>query len=769
MTDTRSRPPDVQELVCVGRWQARFGPHGVKVTPAEWSPSPQLRGAIRVLPEPHDDLLGRHYEAEAVLGTLRGGSPVNVWGEGGIGKTSLLRQVAHWAAAEFDDWPVVFATAARKPLEDLLHEIHGCLFESPVPAKCRPDHLRGQLRTARAVVVIDDVTLGDADLADLLYALGDALVVVASPVLRNDPELEPVELAGLDAEPAMELFLRGLGSYRFGLGEAEEIRRLTGPELLRGHPLRVQQAAALVQSGRRTVTELARILQFGDPADRLAQECLNALSPDERQIAAVLALAPGTYMPADLVANMSPIERALDHLCVLRERHVIDSRWDWFGLPVCSVGEPLQLIVPSLDLGFALRGLVAWLQQPDVSADELMSVSGCILAVLQFAREAGEWDSVLEIVRAVEPALFICGRWGQWRSVLRIGVEATEQLGNDGYRSYCLHQLGSRALCLGDRAQATRLLTLAASLRSRRNAREARDVTTDNLALITSRRRWQYSLAATTAATVVLAAGGLAAVSHFFHPDRSLVLVPPHSPAAPSWSASGTAAPSSGTLAPGHTRHSATPPGSTAPAVALPPLGSPEVAINQATASATSPAGRHRTLTTVVVSSVSPASGPERGGTTVTVTGRGFAGATEVDFGGIRASSMTVDSSTQITATSPSGAGSVNVTVVTANGASRTSQADKFIYIAPVPTVTGVSPASGSESGGTTVTITGSGFTDATGVEFGGASASSMTVVSRNQIIATSPSGTGTVDIRVVSPGGTSRTTAADKFTYVPT
>jgi len=722
-----------------------------------------------VLPEPHDDLLGRHYEAEAVLGTLRGGSPVNVWGEGGIGKTSLLRQVAHWAAAEFDDWPVVFATAARKPLEDLLHEIHGCLFESPVPAKCRPDHLRGQLRTARAVVVIDDVTLGDADLADLLYALGDALVVVASPVLRNDPELEPVELAGLDAEPAMELFLRGLGSYRFGLGEAEEIRRLTGPELLRGHPLRVQQAAALVQSGRRTVTELARILQFGDPADRLAQECLNALSPDERQIAAVLALAPGNYMPADLVANMSPIERALDHLCVLRERHVIDSRWDWFGLPVCSVGEPLHLIVPSRDLGFALRGLVAWLQQPDVSADELMSVSGCILAVLQFAREAGEWDSVLEIVRAVEPALFICGRWGQWRSVLRIGVEATEQLGNDGYRSYCLHQLGSRALCLGDRAQATRLLTLAASLRSRRNAREARDVTTDNLALITSRRRWQYSLAATTAATVVLAAGGLAAVSHFFHPDRSLVLVPPHSPAAPSWSASGTAAPSSGTLAPGHTRHSATPPGSTAPAVALPPLGSPEVAINQATASATSPAGRHRTLTTVVVSSVSPASGPERGGTTVTVTGRGFAGATEVDFGGIRASSMTVDSSTQITATSPSGAGSVNVTVVTANGASRTSQADKFIYIAPVPTVTGVSPASGSESGGTTVTITGSGFTDATGVEFGGASASSMTVVSRNQIIATSPSGTGTVDIRVVSPGGTSRTTAADKFTYVPT
>jgi hypothetical protein len=767
MTDTKSKPPSLRDLVCVGKWQARFGPHGVMVSPATWVAAPRSRGPIQVLPEPCDDLLGRHFDVAAVLEALRAGARVNVWGECGIGKTSLLRQVAHWAAAEFHDRAVVFATAARKPLEDLLHEIHGCLFESPAPTKWRGDQVRDQLRAARAVVVIDDMTLTDSDLADLLWALSESLVVVASPDLRNDPTLVPIGLDGLDTESAIELFLRGLGEHHLGPGEPEEIRRLTGAEQLRGHPLRVLQAAALVRYGRHTITELARLLQFGDPADRLAQECLNALSPDERQIVAVLALAAGNYLPPDLAAHMSPTEHVLDHLYVLRQREVIDSRWNWLGLPVCSLGEPLQLIVPSLDLDFTLRGLITWLQQTEVSAEELMSVSGCVLAVLQFAREADEWESALEIVRAIEPALFIGGRWEQWRAVIRIGAQAAEHLGNDGYRAYCLHQLGTRALCLSSREQAVRLLTQAASLRSGRHAREARSVTAHNLALITPRRRWPHSIAKTTAAAVVLAAAGLAAVSHFFHPSRSLLLLPPQSSSAPGLSTSASATPSFGSVSPAKTPGSASPSGSATPGITLAPPQLPQVTTSQPTLSPTSRPGTHRTTGTVMVSAVSPMSGPADGATTVTISGSGFTGATEVDFGGASALSVTVDSPTQITATSPPGRGTVDITVVTPHGRSARHAVDRFTYVAPILRVTDVSPASGSEAGGTTVTITGSGFTDAAAVDFGGTSATSMTVISDTQITATSPAGTGTVHVTVITPGGRSATSTADEFSYV--
>lgn len=81
------------------------------------------------------------------------------------------------------------------------------------------------------------------------------------------------------------------------------------------------------------------------------------------------------------------------------------------------------------------------------------------------------------------------------------------------------------------------------------------------------------------------------------------------------------------------------------------------------------------------------------------------------------------------------------------------------------PQVTAISPASGAGAGGDSVTITGSGFTGATKVDFGSSSAA-MTVVSDTEITVTSPPGSGTVDVTVVTPNGTSATSPADQFSY---
>ncbi|HEY2665905.1 MAG TPA: IPT/TIG domain-containing protein, partial [Actinomycetota bacterium] len=170
------------------------------------------------------------------------------------------------------------------------------------------------------------------------------------------------------------------------------------------------------------------------------------------------------------------------------------------------------------------------------------------------------------------------------------------------------------------------------------------------------------------------------------------------------------------------------------------------------------------------VSGVTPNSGSTAGGTAVTITGTGLTGATSVRFGATNAS-FTVGSATSITATAPAGAaGTVDVTVTTPAGTSATSGADQFTYAAaaPVPTVTGVSPVSGSTAGGTSVVITGTGFTGASAVKFGAVAATGFTVGSATSITATAPAGAaGTVDITVTTPGGTSATGAAGAFTYV--
>ena len=166
------------------------------------------------------------------------------------------------------------------------------------------------------------------------------------------------------------------------------------------------------------------------------------------------------------------------------------------------------------------------------------------------------------------------------------------------------------------------------------------------------------------------------------------------------------------------------------------------------------------------VTAITPPAAPLAGGTTVTITGGNFTGATAVDFGSTAATTFTVNSATKITVTVPAGtAGTVDVTVTNANGTSATSSADQFTYESQ-PTITSVSPTSGALAGGTTVTITGTNLAGASQVKFGSVAA---TIKSNTptQIIVTSPAGTGTVDIIVTDPGGTSTASAADKFTYV--
>ena len=170
---------------------------------------------------------------------------------------------------------------------------------------------------------------------------------------------------------------------------------------------------------------------------------------------------------------------------------------------------------------------------------------------------------------------------------------------------------------------------------------------------------------------------------------------------------------------------------------------------------------------TPVVSSLSASTGPATGGTTLTVLGSGFTPASAVKFGQTAAQSVTFLSAQALTVTSPPGGGQVDVTVQNGGTSSATSSADQFFYGSP-PAVTGLSPTSGPTAGGTTVTITGTGFTGATAVSFGGIPATSFTVVSDTQIQATAPAGqAGTVDVEVVTPAGASAQVAADQYSYL--
>ena len=166
-------------------------------------------------------------------------------------------------------------------------------------------------------------------------------------------------------------------------------------------------------------------------------------------------------------------------------------------------------------------------------------------------------------------------------------------------------------------------------------------------------------------------------------------------------------------------------------------------------------------ITIPTIISVSPGSGSSSGGTIVTITGTNFTGTTAVTFGGIVATNLNIASATSITVTTPAHvAGAVDV-VVTAPGGTAIGA-----YIYGAPTVTNVSPNSGSSAGGTSVTITGTNLTGATVVTFDRFAATNLNVISATSVTATTPAHAGgLVDVAVTTQVGTGIGRSA--FTYV--
>lgn len=166
------------------------------------------------------------------------------------------------------------------------------------------------------------------------------------------------------------------------------------------------------------------------------------------------------------------------------------------------------------------------------------------------------------------------------------------------------------------------------------------------------------------------------------------------------------------------------------------------------------------------VTGISPASGPAGGGTQVVISGNDFASDSSVSFGGGAGVMPTSVSSTSLTVVSPAGSGTVPVTV-SSQSTSTTVTAGQFTYL-PLPTVTAITPTSGPPSGGTTVTVTGTGFTAGAGVQFGAVDVSAV-VNSPTSLTVVSPPGTGTAAVIVITGGGISTAGPADVFSYSTT
>lgn len=167
------------------------------------------------------------------------------------------------------------------------------------------------------------------------------------------------------------------------------------------------------------------------------------------------------------------------------------------------------------------------------------------------------------------------------------------------------------------------------------------------------------------------------------------------------------------------------------------------------------------------ITSVSPSTGNRFGGDSVTITGTNFVNTPTVTFGGVNALSTIYQSSTTLVVTTPTNntGGAVNVVVINPDAQSATLT-NGFTYLTAAPTISSITPNTGTTAGGTYITIAGTGFYGTPTLTIGGSSATSITVRSANKITAYTPAhAAGAVNV-VLTNQDTQGVTATNGFTY---
>ncbi len=152
---------------------------------------------------------------------------------------------------------------------------------------------------------------------------------------------------------------------------------------------------------------------------------------------------------------------------------------------------------------------------------------------------------------------------------------------------------------------------------------------------------------------------------------------------------------------------------------------------------------------------IGPSSGPANLANPVSITGTSFTAGSIVTFAGVQATNVTVVNTTSITATTPALPPGPAAVVVTSLSGQVSTPVLTYVFNPP-PSITAVAPATGSLSGGTSLSITGANFLPGAHVTVGGLPGSNI-VVTGSAITATTAShAAGAADVVVTNPDGQS-------------
>jgi energy-coupling factor transporter ATP-binding protein EcfA2 len=440
------------------------GAHGVLVTdertivttvPPEHRLRPTRADDVQVLPDALGDPLGRHQELDEVVRAIAAHEPVQVFGPGGCGRSTLVRFVARALAGYRDG--VVFVDATGYDAADVAQAVFECCYRNP---RYRPTlaELRHLMADFQLCLVIDDLEVPSAVVPELLGLFPASASVFASTDRAVGEGGHAVGLSGVPVADGVELITRIVGTP---LSDEQRAAAEALWQATDGNPLRLTQAAAAARTASGTV-------RLPTPADLdgLVLRAVHGVDRTGRAVLALLAAGEDAWVSLDVLAGALPEPDAVDaaeRLVELGLLAPVNRGVPGYRLTAgTSTALDGRLVIEVSDLNRIALWIAGWATTAPaaaVAAHDLL-ITGLIDAAL----DAGRPELGIQLARAGAPAAACALRWAAWRRILAAGRKAAQRAGDLATEAYLVHEEGIRSLLCGSPAPARAALTTAARL-----------------------------------------------------------------------------------------------------------------------------------------------------------------------------------------------------------------------------------------------------------------------------------------------------------------
>ncbi|HEX7332134.1 MAG TPA: hypothetical protein VF290_11590 [Pyrinomonadaceae bacterium] len=444
--------------VAIGNYIVQIGrvEGGVVNILNEAPPPPRLRPQpVLLRPKPFPNLLDRQTETTTLVEALTSQQPVECTGVPGAGRTSLLRHLAHQPqlATAFPAG-VIYFEVNKQSASDLLKSIFDAFYICDFPIKPNETEIRHYLQPVSALVLLDDVEIDAKQIQSLMNVAPNCTFVAVTRERILLGEAVDVTLEGLPVADAVRLY-------------QNELRRTLSAEEVKGAQTICESVACIP------------LLVL-----RAAQEARgqNSISENEKKVLAALAVFSGAPVAAEHVAAVAGVTSVEPLLEDLERRGLVQSHEQRYQLASDVKTQQLGNMKPWF--ARAVVHLIDWTKERRNRHKLIAGSAAAILLVLKRAVAAEAWNEVRSLGHAVEEALTVNGQWDMWATVLNSINKAARAQGDIAEQAWVLHQLGTRALLLGDRAGAEASLTDALDIRERLNDVSGAAVTRHNLNIL---------------------------------------------------------------------------------------------------------------------------------------------------------------------------------------------------------------------------------------------------------------------------------------------